>query len=56
MKAAGEQLVIVESPWSPPPWMKTNGEMNNGYERGWQRAIYNQVFQRDSTSFDSYSQ
>ncbi|MCA1054369.1 glucosylceramidase [Rossellomorea aquimaris] len=30
MKAAGRELSIVSSPWSPPPWMKTNGEMNNG--------------------------
>ena len=24
------QLKILASPWSPPAWMKTNGEMNNG--------------------------
>lgn len=27
---AGEPLTILSSPWSPPPWMKTTGEMNNG--------------------------
>lgn len=27
---AGEELKILSSPWSPPPWMKTNGKMNNG--------------------------
>ncbi len=27
---AGESLTILASPWSPPAWMKTNGEMNNG--------------------------
>ena len=27
---AGESLTILSSPWSPPAWMKTNGEMNNG--------------------------
>ncbi|MFL8937341.1 glycoside hydrolase family 30 protein [Rossellomorea oryzaecorticis] len=30
VKAAGSELSIVASPWSPPPWMKSNGEMNNG--------------------------
>lgn len=30
MKEAGETLTILSSPWSPPAWMKTNGEMNNG--------------------------
>lgn len=30
MTVANEPLTILASPWSPPPWMKTNGEMNNG--------------------------
>ncbi|WP_246055334.1 glycoside hydrolase family 30 protein [Pseudalkalibacillus caeni] len=30
IKEAGQELHIVSSPWSPPPWMKSNGEMNNG--------------------------
>ncbi len=25
-----ESIKILASPWSPPAWMKTNGEMNNG--------------------------
>jgi glucosylceramidase len=25
-----EDITIFSSPWSPPAWMKTNGEMNNG--------------------------
>ncbi|WP_406685790.1 glycoside hydrolase family 30 protein [Rossellomorea vietnamensis] len=29
-EVAGGELSIVASPWSPPSWMKTNGEMNNG--------------------------
>lgn len=29
-KAKGEPLSILASPWSPPAYMKTNGEMNNG--------------------------
>ena len=28
--SAHEKIHIMASPWSPPPWMKTNGEMNNG--------------------------
>ncbi len=27
---AGGPLKIIASPWSPPAWMKTNGEMNHG--------------------------
>nr|WP_093073037.1 glycoside hydrolase family 30 protein [Salisediminibacterium haloalkalitolerans] len=30
VKKAGHDLTILSSPWSPPAWMKTNGEMNNG--------------------------
>ena len=26
----GKKLHVMASPWSPPPWMKSNGEMNNG--------------------------
>ncbi len=26
----GESVKFLVSPWSPPGWMKTNGEMNNG--------------------------
>ena len=27
---AGDALKLLASPWSPPAWMKTNGEMNHG--------------------------
>ncbi|GEL07374.1 glycoside hydrolase family 30 protein [Salisediminibacterium halotolerans] len=30
VKKAGHDLTMLSSPWSPPAWMKTNGEMNNG--------------------------
>jgi glucosylceramidase len=34
IKAAEEvrkdKIMLLASPWSPPEWMKTNGEMNNG--------------------------
>lgn len=30
MQIAGEEMVFLASPWSPPAFMKTNGEMNHG--------------------------
>ncbi|WP_026691334.1 glycoside hydrolase family 30 protein [Alteribacter aurantiacus] len=30
VKEAKEELTLLSSPWSPPAWMKTNGEMNHG--------------------------
>ena len=41
---AGNEITVFSSPWSPPAWMKTNGEMNNGgklkpqYRHAW--ALY----------------
>jgi glucosylceramidase len=29
-KIAGEKFRLFASPWSPPAWMKTNGQMNRG--------------------------
>lgn len=29
-RVAGSPLKLLMSPWSPPPWMKTNGRMNDG--------------------------
>jgi glucosylceramidase len=29
-RVAGNPLKVFASPWSPPAWMKTNGEMNHG--------------------------
>ncbi|MBQ7615702.1 MAG: glucosylceramidase [Butyrivibrio sp.] len=29
-KELGRQPVLIMAPWSPPPFMKTNGEMNHG--------------------------
>ena len=29
-RVAGQPLKVFASPWSPPAWMKTNGEMNHG--------------------------
>lgn len=30
MERAGEEMIFLSSPWSPPAYMKTNGEMNHG--------------------------
>ncbi|WLR51414.1 glycoside hydrolase family 30 protein [Bacillus tianshenii] len=30
MKVKGSRIPLLASPWSPPAWMKTNQEMNNG--------------------------
>ncbi|MFD1020967.1 glycoside hydrolase family 30 protein [Thalassobacillus hwangdonensis] len=30
MSVRGGEIPLLASPWSPPAWMKTNGEMNNG--------------------------
>jgi glucosylceramidase len=41
---ADKEITLFSSPWSPPAWMKTNGEMNNGgslkpeYRQAW--ALY----------------
>ncbi len=43
MDVAGGALKLFASPWSPPAWMKTNGEMNHGgklkpeYRDAWAR-------------------
>jgi glucosylceramidase len=29
-RAAGRPLLLLASPWSPPAWMKSNGQMNHG--------------------------
>jgi glucosylceramidase len=42
-RVAGQPLKLLASPWSPPAWMKTNGEMNRGgklkpeYREAWAR-------------------
>jgi glucosylceramidase len=30
LRVAGEPVKLLVSPWSPPAWMKTNGQMNHG--------------------------
>jgi glucosylceramidase len=42
---ANRPLKLLASPWSPPAWMKTNGQMNHGgslkpeYRRAWARCF-----------------
>ena len=44
-QAAGEQPALLLSPWSPPAFMKTNGDMNHGgklkpeYRADWARCM-----------------
>lgn len=43
-RTAGKDITMLASPWSPPAWMKTNGDMNHGgqlkpeYREAW--ALY----------------
>jgi glucosylceramidase len=43
-RVAGSPLKLLASPWSPPPWMKSNGQMNHGghllpeYRHAWARC------------------
>lgn len=30
IKTKGGEIKLLATPWSPPPWMKSNGEMNHG--------------------------
>jgi glucosylceramidase len=47
MVAARGPIKLLASPWSPPPWMKTNGEMNHGGRlRPECRAAWAQCFVR----------
>ncbi len=45
LRAAGRPVQLLVSPWSPPPWMKSNGQMNHGgsllpqYHQAWARCF-----------------
>ncbi|MBN8491490.1 MAG: glycoside hydrolase family 30 protein [Burkholderiales bacterium] len=46
-QAAGQPLQLLASPWSPPAWMKSNGQMNHGGQLLPQfRAAWAQCFVR----------
>jgi glucosylceramidase len=42
-RTSGQPLKILASPWSPPAWMKTNGQMNRG---GKLKPEYREVWAR----------
>jgi glucosylceramidase len=54
-RVAGQPLKLIASPWSPPAWMKTNGQMNHGgklkpeYRDTWARYYirYVQEYERE---------
>jgi glucosylceramidase len=45
LRAAGRPIQLLVSPWSPPAWMKSNGQMNHGghllapYRDAWARCF-----------------
>ena len=45
LRVAGRPIQLLVSPWSPPAWMKSNGEMNRGgtllpqYRQAWARCF-----------------
>ena len=47
-KTAGKDITMLASPWSPPAWMKTNGDMNHG---GQLKPEYREVWARYYTKF-----
>jgi glucosylceramidase len=40
MLSLNRHIEILAEPWSPPPWMKTNGAFDNRHGTGWLRSIY----------------
>ncbi|EES71834.1 O-Glycosyl hydrolase family 30 [Paenibacillus sp. oral taxon 786 str. D14] len=47
-KTAGKNITMLASPWSPPAWMKTNGDMNHG---GQLKPEYREVWALYYTKF-----
>jgi glucosylceramidase len=53
-RVAGAPIKLLVSPWSPPPWMKTNGEMNHGGKlRADCRAAWAQCFVRFIQAYEA---
>ncbi|MGB7538924.1 MAG: glycoside hydrolase family 30 protein [Anaerolineales bacterium] len=58
VRTSGQPLKILASPWSPPAWMKTNGQMNRGgklkpeYREAWSRYFvrYLEEYAREGLS------
>ena len=61
MKAANGKISLLASPWSPPAWMKTNGEMNNGgqliqkYRKTWAQYYAKYIKAMRSEGFDIFA-
>jgi len=54
LAAARGPVKLLASPWSPPPWMKTNGEMNHGGRlRPECRAAWAQCFVRFIRAYEA---
>ena len=57
-KNARDPVFILASPWSPPAWMKTNGEMNNGgklinkYQSTWAEYYCKYIFEYEKEGID----
>ncbi len=55
--AAQDTIRLFASPWSPPAWMKTNGEMNNGgklkpeYREAWARYYVRYIQEMEKEGF-----
>lgn len=48
MLVKGDEISILASPWSPPAWMKTNGDMNRG---GQLKPEFAEIWARYYTKF-----
>lgn len=54
LRAAGRPIRLLASPWSPPAWMKTNGQMAHGGElRPECRAAWAQCFVRFIRAYEA---
>jgi glucosylceramidase len=54
LRAAGRPIKLLVSPWSPPAWMKTNGQMNHGGRlRAECRAAWAQCFVRFIRAYEA---
>lgn len=57
----GAKIALLASPWSPPGWMKTNGEMNHGgslrpqYRELWARYITRYVREMRGRGFELWA-
>jgi glucosylceramidase len=61
MKANNGKISLMASPWSPPAWMKNNGEMNNGgqliskYRKAWAKYYAKYIKAMRLEGFDIFA-